>query len=292
MTLLTVKVSQRLLLGDCVYSNINFNPTIVFFIYFITLSTLKLEVITSVSTNIFFLIQLLILVYFFCILSYSILVKLNSQLNFFLLFTVLSLLLFIAFLIVVKDFLLLLFFLEVVAVYYYFFFLKSVFYSSSLTAIGYKNCIMFYLWNSFFTSLVYGLGLVLIALNTGTLDFVEISFFDISNFSKGIFFLIMSVSWKLGLPGLHFFKVQLYLYLDEVSLFFFSITSTFINVIIFFFLLRQAPVIIFLNTYSLLIVSVLFVLIAILFSKVESFQVFLALSSVVTLFVCVVMLLF
>lgn len=145
----------------------------------------------------------------------------------------------------VKTLLVFFFFVEVYSVFYYFCFLSSYNFTNQ-TLLKYKNGILFLLWNNFLTTVFLVLGCFLTLKATGTTDFYELSLI-ISNLPC-LYFFIVGLFWKLGLPVFHFLKLEVYKYLLRENVFLFSILTTLVNVIILFIALSQ-PII--LNTFLL-----------------------------------------
>lgn len=183
----------------------------------------------------------------------------------------------------------LLFFLELVGVLYYFYFLNN-YNLTKLTSLYYKNSLLFFLWNSFLTTVFFNLLLWYSLRYTGVISFTELNI--INNDIIFALFLIISISWKLGLPLFHFFKVELYKYLTRETLFLFSILSTFINSCILWFILSQYFIyfVFLLYNFCLLIVLTLIILILINLN-VSNFLYFLAYSGLITLSTILVLIL-
>ena len=177
-----------------------------------------------------------------------------------------------------KDYISFLIIIETITTLYFFFFIKYSF-TDSLSTVKYKNLISYYLWLSFFTLIFIILNLMQWVYFFGSLDFLELTYFINNNY-----FIIIFVSffWKLGVPGFHFFKIEVYKYLDILPLIIFSTISLLINTLLIIYLLNILNVIL---TYkSLLILIVIISNIILLLQGVDKiyFFYFLALSSINT----------
>ena len=124
------------------------------------------------------------------------------------------------------NYIVLLLSLETITTLYYFFFLKTT-KEVNFSLIKYKNLISYYLWLSFFTLLFFSFNLIVLTYSYGTLNFLELRFFNLEH--KYYILLLIAFFWKLGVPLFHFFKLELYRYLDFISLVLFSIISLSIN---------------------------------------------------------------
>lgn len=188
---------------------------------------------------------------------------------------------FFFFLFFVKSFLTLFFFVELYSVMYYFFFLNN-FKLNSTTLLRYKNGILLLLWNNFLTTLFLALGTYFIAKTYGTTNFVEL--INLTNSTLYVYIYLFGLFWKLGIPLFHFFKVELYKYLLNDSVFMFSILTTLTNVLILYLCLSQAIIYNTIYLVNILSICVILSLITILLNlKVSNILHFFALSSVLTL---------
>lgn len=288
--LITENVKTRTTLNFNTNSNFNVNPKI--YLYLISLCIYSLKTAKGTALSIFLMNYIFIYLSMYALFTivWGYLIKTGTQLNSFMTFSLNALLIFLLVLVQVKSFLVLLFFIEVLSVYYYFFFLNFLKTNRTWSVSKYKNFLLYYLWNSFLTTLFFGLGLALLLWKTGTLDYIELTYFTPTTTNLGVFFIILGLFWKLGFPGFHFFKIQLYLFLDEAAIFFFTIFITLINVILFCYFVSLDVVIIFLTTYYFSYIIFFLLIVLPLFFKLESFYTFLAVSSVITLFTVFAML--
>ena len=183
----------------------------------------------------------------------------------------------------VTNFLILILMLELVATIYYFFFLNNLV-NNSQTVLKLKNLLVNYLWLSLFTLMFFSLMLFIIIHSVGTLDFFELNLLYSAINAWGALFLFISLMWKLGLPGFHFFKFELYQYLSLDTIFYFSVFSIVINSYILFFVLQN--ILFFTTTLNTMVFIIIIIINSIMLLRgVESlkFFQFLALSGLNTL---------
>lgn len=169
--------------------------------------------------------------------------------------------------------------LESIAAIYYFFFLKYT--SYSLTSfIKYKNLLSLYLWLSFFTLMFFIVGLVFIVYTYGTLNIFELK---ATNFNSGNNILLFSIFIKIGVPGFHFLKLEIYKFLNLTEVIFFSLITLLINTMFIcnFFFLNN---LLLQNTLSIICLVLLFnILLLLQGMEGVNFNHFLALSSFTTI---------
>lgn len=113
--------------------------------------------------------------------------------------------------------------LEVISVLYYFFLLSSTS-ISDLSIIKYKHLLLLYLVSSVITTLFFFISFFFFYFSYGTIHFYELSILPNVTFMAE-FLLIVSILWKLGVPGFHFFKLEIYQYLSVSIVILFSIFS-------------------------------------------------------------------
>ncbi len=186
----------------------------------------------------------------------------------------------------VENLIIFLLLLELVAVLYYFFFLNyldKVYFS----LIKYKNFLILYLLSSFITTIFFCIGLVFLSIEVGSLHFLQLNYMTVGS-CYGFIFILISLSWKLGLPGMHFFKLELYTYLPLTLIFFFSSTSILLNLFIFilFFNIFFGILSTYLFLLSLFILLSINVLLSRGFRGISGYQ-FIAYSALVTLVVII-----
>lgn len=186
-----------------------------------------------------------------------------------------------------NNFILFLLILETIAVLYYFFFLNIVD-SNVVSLLKYKNFLILYLLNSLFTTIFFSIGLAYLAWKVGTLTFSELNYFTLDIFI-GIGLITFSLGWKLGLPGLHFFKLELYNYISLSLLFFFSSLSLILNsyIIIIYYVLFKPILAIYLNTILTFILLISSMLVNRGLTSLTGYQ-FIAYSTIITLTLVIV----
>lgn len=187
----------------------------------------------------------------------------------------------LTFLIFIDSFILLFFFIELYGVFYYFCFISSYNFTTQ-TILKYKNGLLMLLWNNFLTTFFLALGCLLILKQSGSTNFIDLTFLDFSKI--GILIFLVGLFWKLGLPIFQFFKLEVYRYLLKENVFLFSILTTLINFLIVYLVVSQSVVFTLMYSYKyfvLILVTSLFLIITNL--KLISLLQFLALSGVFTL---------
>jgi hypothetical protein len=228
---------------------------------------------------------LLLLVLIFCILLLNyVLTKLSYtkviRTNFYNIILP-NMIFFLATLSYVDSFLTLFFFIELYGVFYYFSFLTT--YSlTNQTLLKYKNGLLFLLWNNFLTTVFMSLSIFTLSSKFGTTNFVEL--FYLSNYAWSIYLFFIGLCWKLGLPVLHFFKVEVYKYLLRENVFLFSVVTTIFNLTILYFFLFQNIVFSVFYTNNIIIIPVLFTIVLVIVNlKIYNILYYLALSSMLTI---------
>lgn len=152
------------------------------------------------------------------------------------------------------NYIVLLLLVELITTIYYFFFLKNST-SQSFSLIKYKNLISYYLWLSFFTLILFSLCLIGWVYLYGTLNIYELRTFKVD--IKFCFLIFVAFFWKLGVPLFHFFKLELYRYLDFISLLIFSLVSLVINSFLFIYVLYILDILSLYNTYIFILITII-----------------------------------
>lgn len=174
-------------------------------------------------------------------------------------------------------------FIELYAIIFYFFFLNINFNFKQLFLIQYKNSLLLYLFNNFFTSILYLFGLHYIISQYGTINFYELNFFNSLSSDLCLYIIIISFVFKLSLPGYHFLKIEIYKYLTINNVILFSVITLYINFLLTLFFFNQNIIFFILNSYkflNLLILCVFFFFIHKL--KISNFQEFISYSGFAT----------
>lgn len=151
----------------------------------------------------------------------------------------------------VKNFLILIFVLELVNVVYYFFFLNFNF-SDEESYVKYRNLLSLFLWNSFIVLCMSCLLNFILIFTSGTLDFAELGYVKNINFIIWQFILV-TIFWKAGAPGFHFFKIEVYRYIPRHLVFIFSAYTLYFNYFILMFILFSFYPILVYNNYFMLV---------------------------------------
>lgn len=182
-----------------------------------------------------------------------------------------------------KNYLNLLVSLELITVGYYFLFLETT-KKSKINVLRYKNLVNNYLWTSFFTLVMYCVGLIYLLFTTGLADFSEINFYKNNEDLKTAMVLIfISFCWKLGMSGFHFYKIELYKYINMSNLFLFIIFSFVINTYVMYFLCYWLSIWGFVLNIPLVILILVFNTIILLYNCEKiTLGYFLAVSSINT----------
>lgn len=203
--------------------------------------------------------------------------KLNSIIY----LTIPSFLFALLFLNFIDSFLIFFFFVELYGVLYYFCFLTSYNFSTQ-TVLKYKNGLLILLWNNFLTTFFLALSCILLLKNYGTTNFIDLNFMLFDFYS--IFFFMVGLFWKLGLPIFHFFKLEVYKYLVKENVFLFSILTILINFFLFYIFFSQTIVLFLAYSYKVFLI-IIFVSILLLILSLKSFNIlqFFALSGIFTL---------
>lgn len=166
----------------------------------------------------------------------------------------------------------------IAALYYYFFLQQNP--RGELSIIRYKNLLSLYLWLSFFTLFFFIVACLWFVAYCGSLSFYELRWFG--ELSGPVSLLLIALFWKVGMPGFHFFKFEIYRYLPIREVVLFSSLSLLFNfLILLFFLYALLPLFTGLYVYLFIVLSVNIILLVAGLEKLNLF-VFLALSGINT----------
>lgn len=196
---------------------------------------------------------------------------------------ILNSLIFIVMFTYINNFILFYLYIEIYSIFFYFFFLNSFNNTNNITLIKYKNSLLLYLINNFLISICYLYGLIFIVNKFGTLNFLEINWFQYTAENWQFYFLILSFIFKLSLPGYHFLKIEIYKYLSIEIVIYFSVITLYINFLfsLFFFNLNIINNII--NSYKLLTLLLIFSILFFIFkTKLNNFNEFISYSGFAT----------
>ena len=134
----------------------------------------------------------------------------------------------------IRELISLLLVLELIAVLYYFFFLNYID-LKSFTLVKYKYLLGVYILMSYLVTLLFCLGMFGLSFLYGTLNYRELSYLTL-NLNWACYLLLCAFFLKLGLPSLHFFKLELYQFINFNLLYLYSILSLLLTLYIYFFL--------------------------------------------------------
>ena len=173
------------------------------------------------------------------------------------------------------------FVIELFSVFYFFLFLNSS-RSVPLTFLHYKNSLLFLLWNNFLTTVFLSMSCIFLLRELGTLELSEISLLE--PVRQYLYLYLIGLSWKIGYPLFHFFKVELYKYLAKENLLLFSVITTIVGFNLLVFVLNQPTMFNCLAKNNLLILSfcVLAQIAACKLKNINFFE-FLAISGLLTM---------
>ncbi len=182
----------------------------------------------------------------------------------------------------VTNFLYFIFLIEVISIIYYFFFLSNI---STVrgTLVRYRNLLSNYIWSSYLILIFSVMFIYALTISIGTVDFLESKAFLLEHNNAAWQLLLASIFLKVGVPGFHFFKLELYRLLSVVSLLLFSLFTLFINFFILaFIMINYHDVLLNFNQTYLVYLLVINILLLLRGYLVDSVFNFLALSSVNT----------
>lgn len=245
------------------YLNLSFTLLLILFISF------KIQI-----SNIFFSFFIIFLILNKYIASY-----IQNYLN----FLNFNILMFFIIFFFIKNYVTLYIIIELYAILFYFFFLNIDFNSKQLYLIQYKNSLLLYLFNNFLTSILFLFGINFIISFYGSINFNELNFFSLIKPDWHLYFIVLAFIFKLGLPGYHFLKIELYKYLSLSNVILFSVITLYINYLFTFFIFNQNLIFFLLNyfkIFNLIIFCGLFFFIQKL--KISNFQEFVAYSGFAT----------
>ena len=261
-----------------IYNWQSFNYKIIINFFFLYLLTQK---ITIYSTHYLSINYKYIFVWLLLIIYINIKSKLFNN-NYVEIFILISFFFFFNIISFIKNLLNTLFIMELYATIYYFFFL-NVNIKKQINLINFKNLLLFYLWNSFITTFIYILGCFFIIQTCGSLDFQEINNFN-NKLVYQINVIVISLGWKLGLPFFHFFKLEIYKYINKEVIILYSIMTLLSNILIFMILLNQNIIFYCLSNVNIFNLIIIFsVSISFYILKIKTFYHYIAFSNILTL---------
>lgn len=189
---------------------------------------------------------------------------------------------FLLFFIFINNLLTFFLFIELYAIIFYFFFLNNTI-NNKLTLLQYKNMLLLYLFNNFFTTILFLLGIFFVINFYGSVNFNELKFLVNTNVYWQIYFLVISFTIKLSLPGFHFLKIEIYKYLNIDIVILFSVITLYINYSFFIFFFNQNIIFSLLNSFKFLHILLIFIFIFFIQKlKVHNIQEFISYSGFAT----------
>lgn len=248
---LNLQTKERKLLKQ--KTELSENQTGTFWLYFIYFLIFITKFSQQNYYNLFTYLIICCMLSIFTLMLYTVLLYKKTINNFKFLNLIFQVIIFIFFALAhVNNFLSLFFFMELLAICYYFFFLTSLTTKIQSHLNQMKNLLILYLWNSFFTSLLFALFLILLLYKYGTINFSEIFLlWKVSDwYITYIFFF--SLLLKLGLPLMHFIKLQIYNFFDWNLVFFYSVITTLVNFSFLLIISTYSFFLLFLQNISLM----------------------------------------
>lgn len=168
-------------------------------------------------------------------------------------------------------------YIELYSIIFYFFFIVYN-KEKNINILQYKNMLLLYLFNNFFSTILFLIGMYFIIYYYGTLNFTELKYLTVTSHWE-VYFIIVSFMIKLALPGFHFLKIEIYKYLTFDIIIIYSLITLLLNYIFITFLFNQNIIYINLKTYKLFNLLIIFSF-AVLIQKlkVNNFHEFIAYS--------------
>lgn len=259
---LSVETTKTPLMRISLNNNINNTINIIFIIFILTLKTSKILILLPV---------IIVLTLIKSLLKFN---KNHSLVMF-------SIVVFTTIISYVSNFIMLFMFLEFYAIIFYFYLLEYN-KNESTNLIKYKNSLLLYLFNNFVISAFFIFATAHILYSYGTVHFVELSMFSISDSIFSIS-MLLSILLKLSLPGFHFLKIEMYKYLSLDNVIIFSVITLFVNFILINYLMHVNLISYIFNIYKILnVVIIISVFTIIQKLKTATFQEFVAYSGFAT----------
>jgi hypothetical protein len=197
----------------------------------------------------------------------------SNNINF-LLFNIITFLLLFYY---INNYIIFFLFIELYSILFYFFFITHN-QSKNINILQYKNMLLLYLFNNFFSTILYLIGMYYIIYLYGTLNFTELNYLS-KQPSLQIYFIVISFIIKLSLPGFHFLKIEVYKYLSFENIIVYSVVTLFLNYIFLITFFNQNLIYINLNNYKLFnLLVIMATLIFIQKLKLNNFHEFIAYS--------------
>jgi len=164
--------------------------------------------------------------------------------------------------------------------YFFFYSYQKTLPTNSLNS--YKINLSLLLWNNFLTSLLMFISLYFFLSENNSTNFNELFFFK--NSENPIYIFMLGIFFKVGLPSFHFFKYEVYLYLNDEYIFLFPLITSLINInILLTFVSINIVNIIISQEYFLYLISITLILFIVNNIKSSKITNYIATSSIITI---------
>lgn len=191
------------------------------------------------------------------ILMYLIVSKfLNSYLNYNIMFINFNIIFFLFFFLFINSIIIFFLFVELYSIIFYFFFLNNN-KMTNISLLQFKNGLLLYLFNNFFITILFLLGINYTVEFYGTTNFTELMYLNNTTVYWQIYFLIIAFLFKLALPGFHYLKLEIYKYLNMDITILYSVITIFINYTFTIFFFNHNIIFYTLNSFKLINILVL-----------------------------------
>jgi hypothetical protein len=235
---LTLEASKKTY--STLFKNTFFLPYMYLLVIYVI--TLKLDFSDSIIPS------LLILVFVL-----SNLMNKHSNTNF--MFLNFNIFFFLIFIMYINSIVVLFIYIELYALLFYFIFLNIKKDTNTLTLLNLKNSLLLYLFNNFFTTILFMFSIYVIVITYGTVNLTELSYLYKVNSSNYLIVLLITFALKLALPGYHYIKLEIYKYLSFENAIYFSTITLIINYMFIMYFLNFNFVIEIMLHYKLLLLS-------------------------------------
>lgn len=191
------------------------------------------------------------------ILMYLIVSKfLNSYLNYNIMFINFNIIFFLFFFLFINSIIIFFLFVELYSIIFYFFFLNNN-KMTNISLLQFKNGLLLYLFNNFFITILFLLGINYTVEFYGTTNFTELMYLNNTTVYWQIYFLIIAFLFKLALPGFHYLKLEIYKYLNMDITILYSVITIFINYTFTIFFFNHNIIFYTLNSFKLINILIL-----------------------------------
>lgn len=128
---------------------------------------------------------------------------------------------------------------------------------TNISLLQFKNGLLLYLFNNFFITILFLLGINYTVEFYGTTNFTELMYLNNTTVYWQIYFLIIAFLFKLALPGFHYLKLEIYKYLNMDITILYSVITIFINYTFTIFFFNHNIIFYTLNSFKLINILVL-----------------------------------